>query len=615
MGFFGRLFGKRPPEGPEYQQGQYPPEGYQGEQPYPPQNGGYPQGQQPYPPQGQPQSYDEQGQMPDNGGWQPEHIADNGAHREVPSHPEFEAFEKQSYAPAQPGTVHTHVGNVPEQSGETAQKWNDASREVYIGKYRAEFKHHFPMRLDTVESHMQLPYMVGSAVDISPVIEYASANVYEKFREEPDKLSELSRAAVAKVAMYLENFIGAQEEGYFVSALARAHDDSLEKAWIVLDFYCRMLKAEYTKNISMLHGYITDELIKRSSNPVVQARSESYEDVLAKCAKLVSEEPDSKEIPALKKRLFEKLMELDSIYVIHDDTFNSAFPYIGADGRLEIQTNGDRAAALKSFLEKNGDSKVSITEYKKEQYEEFFSKVLHLGLTVMRLDNGLTPVEIDIDGMFDNGEKNLIEVCNRYARSRFISELQYGYRIKNLLGDKHDTDDYRVLSSAMISARSEGYRALAGGGVYVFNIGGEKQGTTLYTPKAIENASEIMKVMGIIDESTLIAPGDTTFDTFPGEIALRSITKKDSTPDKGFICAFTDRENAEKIRRRFVEAGANDAVIVMTLGELCACCADRAGFILDMSSYGLEIPKELFGKISETVRTGGIMVNGKEIEF
>ena len=121
--------------------------------------------------------------------------------------------------------------------------------------------------------------------------------------------------------------------------------------------------------------------------------------------------------------------------------------------------------------------------------------------------------------------------------------------------------------------------------------------------------------MGIIDESTLIAPGDTAFDTFPGEIALRSITKKDSTPDKGFICAFTDRENAEKIRRRFVEAGANDAVIVMTLGELCACCADRAGFILDMSSYGLEIPKELFGKISETVRTGGIMVNGKEIEF
>ena len=246
MGFFGRLFGKKPPEGPEHRQGQCSPEGYSPEQ------------------------------IPDNGGCESEHEAASG----VSSHPEFETFEMQS-ASAQSDAVHTHTENITGQDEESAQICSDASREAYTGKYRAEFKHHFPTRLDTVESHMQLPYMVGAAVDISPVIEYASANVYERFREEPNKLSELSRAAVAKVAMYLENFIGAQEEGYFVSALARAHDDSLEKAWIVLDFYCRMLKAEYTQNISLLYGYITDELIKRSSNPVVQARSESYEDFLA----------------------------------------------------------------------------------------------------------------------------------------------------------------------------------------------------------------------------------------------------------------------------------------------------------------------------------------------
>ncbi len=623
MGFFEKLFGKKQQLPPEYYQDQYMPEeqdqGYpQGQQPYPPQ------GQQPYPPQGQqypphgqPQPYESDGQNTETGGWQPgaEEKTEHTPTEKVASHPEFEAFEKQSYVPVQPGTVTHHTGNTERHDEVSAKKWNEASREVYIGKYRAEFKHHFPASLDTVESHMQLPYMIGSVVDVSPVIEYATNNVYDRFREEPEKLAELSRAAVAKVAMFLEKFIEAQEQGYFEAALVRAHGESLEKAWIVLDFYCRMLKAEYTGNISALHGLVTDELVKRSTNPVVQARSESYEDVLAKCAKVISEDADSNEIPELKKRLFEKLLELDSIFVIHDDTFNSAFPYIGADGRLEIQTNGDRAAALKSFLEKNGDSKVSINEYKKEQYEEFFTKILHLGLTVIRLDNGLTPVEIDINGIFDDGEKNLIEVCNRYARSRFISELQYGYRIKNLLGDKRDTEDYRVLSAAMISARSDGYRALAGGLVYVFNIGGENKGATLYTPKALENASEIMKVMGVIDESTLIAPGDTSFETFSGETALRTISRKDAAPDKGFVCAFTDRENAEKIRRRFAEAGANDAVLVMTLGELCASCRDCAGFILDMSSYGLEVPKELFGKISEIARTSGIIVGGKEIEL
>lgn len=489
----------------------------------------------------------------------------------------------------------------------------EVPREEYLSRFRADFRHHFPKSLDTVESHMQLPYMIGSAVDISPVIEYAKSDVYSRFVDDPDKLSELSRAAVAKVAMNLEQYIASCTPEPFMISVKRAHTESLEKAWIVLDFYCRMLKGDYTLNIGILYIMISDELITRVSNPVAIAQSESYEDVLARCSKLISEDSDSDEIPALKKRLFEKLLNLDSLYLIHDETFNNAFPYIGADGRLEMQTNADRAESLTRFLEKNGDSKVSVTEYKQEEYEKLFTKLLHHGLTVIRLDNGLTPVEIDISGLYDSGEKNLIEVCNRYARRMFISELQYGYRLKELLGDRRDSEDYRILSSAMLKARTDGYRALAGGLVYVFNIGGAKPGTTLYTPKAMETAAEIMKVMGVVDSNTLIAPYDSTYEVFTGEIALRSIQRKDSTPDKGFVCAFTDRENADKIHQRFTNAGASDAVLVMTLGELCRNCRDCAGFILDMSSYGLEVPCELFGSISECARTEGILVGGQSV--
>ncbi len=561
-----------------------------------------------------------------------------GEYPQVQDHPQYPGTEN---FPNEIGSQKTEDANINTQSGygeanvstenpsvhpelDSFDAYNDrqipaqvqnTSREEYLGKFRSEFRYRFPKSLDTIESHMQLPYMVGSAVDISPIIEYASNNVYERFRNQPEKLSELSRAAVAKVAMELEQYIGSRAAGDFALSLKRAHEDSLEKAWIVLDFYCRMLKAEYTENIAKLHGMITDELILRSTDPVHQAQSESYEEVLAKCAKAISEDNDASVISELKKRLFQKLMHLDSIYVIHDATFNNAFPYIGADGRLEIQTSPERAESLKAFLEKNGDSRVDIVEYKKEEYESFFSKVLHHGLAVIRIDNGFTPVEVDIAGLFDNGEKNLIEVCNRYARGRFVSELQYGYRIKNLLDDRRDSEDYRVLSSAMVSARTNGYRALAGGLLYVFNIGGAKCGTTLYTQKALETAGEIMKAMGIIDESTLIAHGDSSFDVFTGEIAPRVIKKKSSTAGKGFVCAFTDKENADKIHKRLTDAGANDAVIVMTLGELCENCGDHAGFILDMSSYGLEVPIEVFGRIGECVKTNGIIVDGKEMEF
>ena len=517
-----------------------------------------------------------------------------------------------------PDDIETEVNTVTEEEQKAPVQNKDTSVDAVenpeISKtFRGMFRKHFPTSLDTVENHMQLPYMVASAVEITPVIEYARNNVYSKFEDEPEKLPELSRVAVAKVAMALEKYLLESKEEDLKLSVSRAHSDSLEKAWIVLDFYCQMLKGDYTDNIRILYGIITGELSARGSKSEEKPAEETYEDVLERCAKAVSGGADADEIFTVKAELFAKLYNLDRIYAFHDDTFNSVFPYVGADGKLEIQTNEKRAAALKDFIESKGDSKVSVHEYAKGDFERFFSELLHNGLTEIRLDNGTTPVELDIADYYENDEENVLEVGNRYMRGRFISELQYGYRLKNLLADKKDSEEYRVLYGAMLGARSRGYRALAGGLVYAFNIGGAKDGVTLYTPKALERAKDIMKVMGVIDEKVLIAPGDDKYDVFEGELALRAVQKKDAAPEEGLVCAFSDKENAEKIHARFTQGGANDAVVVVTLAELCSQCAGSAGFILDMSSYGIELPKEMFIKISEYVKGEGLIVAGKDM--
>ena len=51
----------------------------------------------------------------------------------------------------------------------------------------------------------------------------------------------------------------------------------------------------------------------------------------------------------------------------------------------------------------------------------------------------------------------------------------------------------------------------------------------------------------------------------------------------------------------------------MTLGELCRNCKESAGFVLDMSSYGLEVPVELFSKMVEIIKSEGIITNSKKI--
>ena len=63
----------------------------------------------------------------------------------------------------------------------------EMSFEEYTHLFRKKFRAHFPEALDTIDRHMQLPFMIGEAVDISPVIKYAVTGVYSRFKTEPEK--------------------------------------------------------------------------------------------------------------------------------------------------------------------------------------------------------------------------------------------------------------------------------------------------------------------------------------------------------------------------------------------------------------------------------------------
>ncbi|MBR5309473.1 MAG: hypothetical protein IKU43_11935 [Clostridia bacterium] len=489
----------------------------------------------------------------------------------------------------------------------------DEMRSESIAAFRGRFRVHFPASLGTVEAHMQLPLMAGASFDASAVVEYARNEVYSKLENDEEKLSMLGQAAVAKVAMYLEKHLSDADFDEIYASVKKAPTESLEKTWIVLDFYGKMLKADFTENIGKVYKIVTDEIITREMPVKTAGKPESYEELLEAAAKASAENPDSEELTSLKKALFAKLLGLEKIFVLNDAGFDKGFPYAGADGRIEIQTDKARASALKDYLEGKGEAVVTVEEYSDGEIDKLFDKIIHCGLSEIRLDNGLTPAELDTADLFETGERNLIEVSGRSARGYFLRELQYRYRLENLLADKTDSEEYANLSSAMQKARENGYRALAGSLVYALHMGEGKNGTTLYTPKALDAAREIMKAMGTSDESILIAPGDDGFEAFGEELNLRSIPKRNSPPEEGFVCAFTDIGNAEKIYSKFEDRGVDHAIVAVTLGELCRGSMAYAGFVLDMSSYGLEISKDKFVAISECVKEKGPLVAGKEI--
>lgn len=486
--------------------------------------------------------------------------------------------------------------------------------EEYVAKFRKAYRKYFPKSLDSIESHMQLPYMIGATFDVSSVIEEAKNGVYSKFNGDSEKLSEKSRAAVAQVALMIDKNLELSDDETLKAACARSHTESLEKTWIVLDFYCEMLKADYIKHIKKAYGLVTEQLIARGVAPEISVESD-YEATLLQCSKLIAENANSEEISTFKKKIFSLLLKQERIYVPHDETFNKSFPYVGADGKTEVLTNEKRAQELKNFLEKNNECRVTLNEYKNTDILKFFEDILHMGLGKIRLENGFAPIELNVEDYDVGKQTNLLEICNRSVRGYFIKELQYGYRLEKLLSDEKESDVYKIISNAMVNARNNGYRALAGGLIYALCVGNGNSANekTLYTPNALIKAKEIMKVMGVIDENVLVAPGNNGYEIYEGKLALKTVQKRGAAPEEGLVCAFTDKKGADAICERIKEAGTECFVTVITLAELCAGASACAGFVLDMNTYGIEISKDLFQKMGECARTSGQIVAGKEI--
>lgn len=485
------------------------------------------------------------------------------------------------------------------------------SREEYIKKYRSVLMRLFPENLDSVENHMRLPSMIDSVVSISPVLEYAKNEVYAKLLKEPEKFTEVSRAAASRVAVEIEKHLFGIDPEQMRSLCGFAHTNSLGSAWIVLDFYCRMLRQEYTRNISKLYDIITDELVARDFMTDSIRTAKEYEELLVKCSELSKVDGDAEDLMMMKRELLGKLFDLESIFVLCWEGINKSTPYVGTDGAVEIQTDRKRAKDLAVYIEKEQSVEVFVVEYKNEQFEKFFSDILHSGLFEIRLDRGKASVEIDIREYYTNEEENILEISNRYIRGMFIRQIQYGYRLYKFSDSEISSDEYKNVSSLMLKTENRLYRAF-GGGLFYALIEGEskKDGTTLYTPRAMEKAKEIMAFMENSDDSILVAPGDSSYDILDTEPVLKSIKKRNA--ENGYVCAFSDRENAEKICARFNENGSDCQIVAVTPIELCSAGAVCSGIIMDMLSYGFEITSDEFEKIGEYVRSGGAIVNGAE---
>lgn len=305
-----------------------------------------------------------------------------------------------------------------------------------------------------------------------------------------------------------------------------------------------------------------------------------------------------------------KLQDLEELYLIMDEDFNNSFPYIGTDGRIELCSTEEAAEALKAYLHKNYMGHVSIKKIPGKEIPEELTRLSDLGIAILRLDNGVEPVEIWFRDFLDRETTSLLEKENSAIAQMLLRDLQYACRANKL--EDPDPAGKKNLLEHMLTMRYNAFSRLGNTAVYALAEVPEGQGITWYTPRALELAKKRLAKQNL-PESALLAPGDRQYRVYEWKANLRVTQLPGQTAAESLVCIFTGRAPAEQTRKRFAEYGAVDGILVISFEELYGHAMQCAGLIVDLPSYGYVLKKEDLQEVQEKALLDGvILVNGTQ---
>ncbi len=460
--------------------------------------------------------------------------------------------------------------------------------------------------------HLEVIFdMVGAILPAEPIKLMLDVDTWAKAKREAnsENASEALSEAFAETAFRLNKYMDALNASAYERAVKTANEEVLLKAFIATDFYAYHLKDEYTVNLRGLQKIIAREMLNRGFTNIVSKEVSPFEALQAKCNEAVKTAPDADETKAMVVELGKMMLSLEKFYVLIDKDFNDQFPFIGTDGRIEVCSSLEIAQAVGNYYHEQKLGHVAIREY--TGVADALKSFQKMGIAVVRLDNGVKPVDIWLKDILEPVSSNVIEADNIGAKGMFLRELQYGYRLSKADNTQGEWAFKKGTTEFMLTMRYNAYRDFANGLCYVLVASCPYvEGKTFYTEKALEKAKELLQKHNL-PEASLIADGDTEYAVHTGPVNIR-VSQKPGEQDMAtsFACAFTGREEIETVRKNFMNYGINDGVLVITFDELYSHAMQCAGILVDMPTYGLELKKEEFPEVLKwKIFPGGIIVN------
>ncbi len=476
---------------------------------------------------------------------------------------------------------------------------------------RAEAKQYLPGDIVSLYSHRQMLKNVISSLGFSETLIEEMEKVFTKVKTGEFTLLQSS----AVVANNINKIIESSDTSDAERRLCEGDRCNLLKTWVVLDYYASTLKSEFGQGIRRTRDRLSACIVEKGLADESTSLQKEIYDLEKMCSELRKIHDKADELKKKRQQLSKLLLQKDGLFVLYDEDFNASFPFVALDGRMEVCTRYETAVSLKKHYEIEHMGHITVKRLENSDFEKMLRAMSHMGIGLSRLDNGISPCDIVSSEVTECKEENLVERFNCGLRGMFLRSLQYDRRLSGTGGEIKGTPKEKAMLEALLTSRFNGYREFGNSICYVFANPPYEKGTTLYSKNALDRAKKLCSAIKL-DESSLISPLDTRYDTYKGGMNFRVTRKSENDAmENSLICVFTSRYEAEKARLHFEKYGCNDSVVAVTYEEIASQVSGCAGIKVDMSSYGLEIRKKEFDEIKKWRGVKGrIAVNLKKKE-
>lgn len=483
---------------------------------------------------------------------------------------------------------------------------NEISKEDK-DKAKAIANRFFPNNYKTLQGQQMVLELLNGLVDVE-VIENKSEAAWKKACASKNT-EDLVQVTIAN-ATHVDDYLSTLDFKEITKRLNDADFDTLLQYYIALDYYLFVLNNNYCMNISVMCDDIIRELKQKGLDTITVRKYTDLELLQKQAHDLEKNDPKSDAYQDAKKSLGKMLLEQDALYVAFDQDFNAIYPYLALDGRIEVTTSKERAEALKNHYSEKQLGTLMIKEVKNEEITNFFLFCLSLGIHAMRLDNGFLPVNIFFYDFMTYQEKNIMEIYNRSMRAQFIHLLQMSYRLRKL-DQSADVALRKKMTEILLTAKANGYRNLGNGLVYVISKASKDSNDIFFTSNALKQANAFIETKKLNPD--LLKINDQEVSIFNEPLALRLINQKKDNQLTSYLCAYTNYEEALKVKQQMKIKDACDQIVVVTYDELMFHANKCGGILVDMLAYGLQIPARDYHEIIKWKNIKGpIMIKLKD---